>query len=109
MIVDQINLAILQQQLHIDFGITAQKLRHVRMNHDPAHRFWHTETYDPFGLIGKLTTDLHHRTGSVDHLLAPLEHLFPTVAQAQLARGSLQEPGRQRFLQPRNTATDRRG
>ena len=36
MVVDQIHLPILKQQLHIHFGITAQKLRHMRVNHESA-------------------------------------------------------------------------
>ncbi|MNP08247.1 hypothetical protein D3C76_1003070 [compost metagenome] len=60
MIVDQIDLAVLKQQLHIHLGITPQELRHVRMNHDSAHRFRHADTHPPLGFIRELTTDFHH-------------------------------------------------
>ncbi|MNG40426.1 hypothetical protein D3C84_1290070 [compost metagenome] len=60
MIVDQIDLAILKQQLHIHLGITAQKLRHMRVNHDSAYRFGDAEAHYPLGFIRELTTDFHH-------------------------------------------------
>ncbi|MNI73104.1 hypothetical protein D3C73_1290830 [compost metagenome] len=90
MIVDQIHLAILEQQFHIHLGVTPQKLRHVRVYHESPHRLGHADADQPLGFIGELAADFHHRPGGVDHLLATLEHLFATVAQAQLACGSLQ-------------------
>ncbi|MNC84250.1 hypothetical protein D3C75_1387030 [compost metagenome] len=59
MIVDQIHLTILKQQLHIHFGIPAQKLRHMRVNHDSAHRFRHADTHHALRFIRELAADLH--------------------------------------------------
>ncbi len=88
-IVDQIHLAILEQQLHIHLGITPQKLRHVWVYHKSTHCLGHAETDQPLCFIGELAADFHHRSGGVDHLLATLEHLFATVAQAQFTCGAL--------------------
>ncbi|MNG07527.1 hypothetical protein D3C84_908330 [compost metagenome] len=107
MIVDQVNLAILQQQFYIDLGVTAKKFRHVGMNHESSHRLRHADPHQPFGLLGELTTDFHHRTGGADHLLTPLEHFFTAIAQAQFARGALKQPGGQGLLQTRDTAAYR--
>ncbi|MNE51820.1 hypothetical protein D3C80_1464660 [compost metagenome] len=81
MIVDQIHLTILKQQLHIHLGITAQKLRHMRVNHDSAYRFRDADAHHSLGLISELATDFHDGSGGVDHLLAALEDLLATVAQ----------------------------
>ncbi|MOA05646.1 hypothetical protein D3C78_1252530 [compost metagenome] len=110
MIVDQVNLPILQKQLHIDLRITTQEFGHVRMNHETPHRLGHADADAAFSLLSELPTDFHHRPSGGDHFLTALEHLFPAIAQTQLAGGALQQAGRQGFLQARNTAADgRRG
>ncbi|MNY30193.1 hypothetical protein D3C86_1642870 [compost metagenome] len=106
-VVDQVDLTVLEQQLHIDFGVTPQKFRHMRMNHEPPHRFRHADAHQPLRFVGELAADFHHRPGRADHFLATLEHFLATVAQAQFTGGALQQTGGERLFQTRNAATDR--
>ena len=40
-LVDQIDIAVFQQQLHVHRRIAAQEVGHVRMDHRAAHRLGH--------------------------------------------------------------------
>ncbi len=106
-VIDQVNIAIFQNQLHINPGIAPQKLGHMRVNHIAAHRFGHADPDQPFGLLGKAPAQIHHRLRCARHLKAALEHFFAPLAQAQLARGALQQTDGKGFFQPRNTAAYR--
>ena len=48
-IVDQIHVAIFQPQPHVHLRVAAQELRHVRMQHEAAHRLGHADADQPLG------------------------------------------------------------
>ena len=107
-VVDQIDVAVLQNQLHIDLGISPQKLGHVRMHHVAPHRLGHADANQPFSLLAIATAEVHDRLRCPHHLLATLEHFLAHITQAQLAGGALQQADRQGLFQSGDTAADGR-
>lgn len=110
-IVDQIHVAIFQPQPHVHLRVAAQELRHVRMQHEAAHRLGHADADQPLGLHGAAPADRHDRVGRRQQGAAVRKRLFAAFAQPQFAGGAVQQLQRQRLLEFRHAAADggRRG
>jgi hypothetical protein len=109
-LVDQVDLAVFQQQLHVHRRVTAQELGHVRMDHRAAHRLGHRQPDDTGRCLVELTADLQHRPGGANHVAATPIDLLPRLRQTQLAGAAIEQAGAQGLLQARHAATGgRRG
>ena len=89
-VIDQIDITILEDQLHINLGVTAQKLGHMGMYHIPPHGLGHAQANEPLGLPGKTPAQVHHRLSRTGHFIATFENLFTCIGQAELAGCALQ-------------------
>ena len=107
-VINKIENPILKPQTDVDLRVAVKKFQHQRVNGKPSHGFRHAER--ELALRHRLGTagGVHGHTRRFQHLQRMFIHHFPGIAEAQLARGAVQQLAAHLLLQARDAAADRR-